>query len=266
MKRSLAVFLIALTGALAGCGIFGDKVDAQKNWTAEQFYRAAKDEFDSGNYPAAIKLFESLEAKFPFGRYAQQAQIDVAYSYYKDGDTAQAIAACDRFMKLHPNHPNLDYALYLKALAYFKLDRGFLGAWVEQDISERDPKALRESFDVFKVLVERFPDSIYAEDSRARMAYLVNSLARHEVNVANYYFNRGAYLAAVNRAQSTLQRYPQAPANEDALVMMIRSYEKMGMNDLAADAQRVLDKNFPRNRLSQSGSGQSGKSWWKFWQ
>lgn len=266
MKRSLAVFLIVLTGALAGCGMFGDKVDVQKNWTADQFYRAAKEEFDSGNYQAAIKLFESLEAKFPFGRYAQQAQIDVAYAYYKDGETAQAITACDRFMKLHPNHPNLDYAIYLKALAYFKLDRGFLGNWVEQDISERDPKALRESFDTFKGLVERFPQSIYAEDSRARMAYLVNSLAKHEVNVATYYFNRGAYLAAANRAQSTLQRYPQAPANEDALVMMIRSYEKMGMNDLAADAQRVLEKNFPRNRLSQAASGQSGKSWWKFWQ
>lgn len=266
MKRSLAVFLIALTGVLASCGIFGDKADAQKNWTAEQYYRAAKDEFDSGNYQAAIKLFESLEAKFPFGRFAQQAQIDVAYAYYKDGETAQAITACDRFMKLHPNHPNLDYAIYLKALAYFKLDRGFLGAWVEQDLSERDPKALRESFDAFKGLVERFPQSIYAEDSRARMAYLVNTLARHEVNVASYYFNRGAYLAAANRAQSTLQRYPQAPANEDALVMMIRSYEKMGMNDLAADAQRVLEKNFPRNKLSQAASGQAGKSWWKFWQ
>jgi outer membrane protein assembly factor BamD len=266
MKRSLAVFLIALTGVLAGCGMFGDKVDAQKNWSAEQFYRAAKEEFDSGNYQAAIKLYESLEAKFPFGRFAQQAQIDVAYAYYKDGDTAQAIAACDRFLKLHPNHPNLDYAIYLKALAYFKLDRGFLGTWVEQDISERDPKALRESFDAFKGLVERFPESIYAEDARARMAYLVNTLARHEVNVASYYFNRGAYLAAANRAQSTLQRYPQAPANEDALVMMIRSYERMGLNDLAKDAQRVLEKNFPRNQLSQAASGQSGKSWWKFWQ
>lgn len=251
---------------LAGCGMFGDKVDAQKNWTAEQYYRAAKEEFDAGNYQAAVKLYESLEAKFPFGRFAQQAQIDVAYAYYKEGETAQAIAACDRFMKLHPNHPNLDYAIYLKALSYFKLDRGFLGAWVEQDLSERDPKALRESFDAFKVLVERFPQSIYAEDARARMAYLVNTLARHEVNVASYYFNRGAYLAAANRAQSTLQRYPQAPANEDALVMMIRSYEKMGMNDLASDAQRVLEKNFPRNQLSQAASGQSGKSWWKFWQ
>jgi outer membrane protein assembly factor BamD len=266
MRRSLAVFLIALTGMLAGCGMFGDKVDKQKNWTAEQYYRAAKEEFEAGNYQAAVKLYESLEAKFPFGRFAQQAQIDVAYAYYKDGETAQAIAACDRFMKLHPNHPNLDYAIYLKALAYFKLDRGFLGAWVEQDLSERDPKALRESFDAFKGLVERFPQSIYADDSRARMAYLVNTLARHEVNVASYYFNRGAYLAAANRAQSTLQRYPQAPANEDALVMMIRSYEKMGMNDLAADAQRVLEKNFPRNRLSQAAAGQSGKSWWKFWQ
>ena len=241
--------------------MFGDKLDPQKNWTPEQFYRAAKDELDSGNYPGAVKLYQALEAKYPFGRYAQQAQIDIAYAYYKEGETAQAIAACDRFMKLHPNHPNLDYPLYLKALAHYKLDQGLLGGWLNQDMSERDPKALRESFDAFKELVERFPESRYADDARARMAFLINTLARHEVHVANYYFNRGAYLAAANRAQSTLLRYPQAPANEDALAMMIKAYEKMGMNDLAADAKRVLEKNFPKNQSAQG----SGKSWWKLW-
>ncbi len=242
--------------------MFGDKLDPQKNWTPEQFYQAAKDELDSGNYQGAVKLYQALEAKYPFGRYAQQAQIDIAYSYYKEGETAQAIAACDRFMKLHPNHPNLDYALYLKALTHYKLDQGLLGAWLDQDISERDPKALSESFDVFKELVERFPESRYADDSRARMAFLINTLARHEVHVANYYYNRGAYLAAANRAQSALLRYPQAPSNEDALTMMVKAYEKMGMNDLAADAKRVLEKNFPKN---QSAQGQSGKTWWKLW-
>ena len=262
MKRSVAAFLIALSAALSGCGIFGDKLDPQKNWTPEQFYTAAKDDLNSGSYESAIKLYEALEAKYPFGRYAQQAQIDVAYAYYKQGETAQAVSACDRFMKLHPNHPNLDYALYLKALSYYKLDQGFLSTVITQDMSERDPKALRESFEVFKELVERFPDSRYTEDSRARMAYLINTLARAEVNVATYYYNRGAYLAAVNRAQSTLQRYPQAPANEDALVMMIEAYQKMGMPQLAADSRRVLDRNFPKNRLSDGGSG---KAWWKFW-
>ena len=261
MKRSLAVFLIALSGIVAGCGMFGDKLDPQKNWTPEQFYRAAKDELDSGNYPGAVKLYQALEAKYPFGRYAQQAQIDIAYAYYKEGETAQAVAACDRFMKLHPNHPNIDYPLYLKALAHYKLDQGLLGGLLNQDMSERDPKALRESFDSFKELVERFPDSRYADDARARMAFLINTLAKHEVHVANYYYNRGAYLAAVNRAQSTLLRYPQAPANEDALAMMIKAYEKMDMNDLAADSKRVLEKNFPKNPSAQG----SARAWWKLW-
>ena len=265
MKRSVAAFLLVLTATLQGCGMFGDKLDPQKNWTPEQYYKAAKTELDNGAYQAAVKLYEGLEAKYPFGRFAQQAQIDIAYAYYKQGETAQAVAACDRFMKLHPNHPNFDYALYLKALAYYKLDQGFLGAILDQDMSERDPKALRESFEVFKELVERYPASTYTEDSRLRMAFLINTLARHEVNVATYYFNRGAYLAAANRAQATLQRYPQAPANEDALIMMIRCYEKMGMKDLAADSKRVLDKNFPKNQFSQSAEGKSGKAWWKLW-
>ena len=263
MKRSLAVFLISLTTFVAGCGMFGDKLDPQKNWTPEQFYRAAKDDLDSSNYAGAVKLYEALEAKYPFGRFAQQAQIDIAYAYYKQGETAQAISAADRFMKLHPNHPNLDYALYLKALTHYKLDQGILGALFDQDLSERDPKALRDSFDAFKELAERFPQSIYADDARARMAFLINTLARHDINVANYYYNRGAFLAAANRAQSSLLRYPQAPANEDALVMMIKAYEKMGYNDLAADARRVLEKNFPKNQASRSGMAGTTKPWWK---
>jgi outer membrane protein assembly factor BamD len=273
MQRSLSAFSLYSLCAplcvallLSGCGMFGDKLDPQKNWSAEQFYKAAKDELDSGNYPGAIKLYEALEAKYPFGKYAQQAQLDTAYAYYKEGDTAQAVSSADKFIKLHPNHVAVDYAIYLKGLAYYKLDQGFLGALMDQDMSERDPKALRESFDMFKDLAERFPDSKYAEDSRARMAFLINTLARHEVQVAQYYFNRGAYLAAANRAQTTLTRYPQAPANQDALVMMIKAYEKLGMNDLAADTKRVLQKNFPNNELVSSPGAKTGdKAWWKVW-
>jgi len=266
MKRSVAAFLVVLTANLAGCGLFGDTHDQQKNWSVEQFYKAAKTDLDNGNYLGAIKLYESLEAKFPFGRYAQQAQLDIAYANYKEGETAQAVAACERFIKLHPNHANLDYALYLKALSFYKLDQGILSWLLAQDLSERDPKALRESFDAFKELAERFPESRYAEDSRARMAYLINTLAKAEVNVATYYFNRGAFLAAANRAQTTLTRYPQAPANEDALLMMIQAYEKMGMKDLAADTRRVLDKNFPGNPLAAAAQRKSDKAWWKlFW-
>jgi len=249
---------------LAGCGIFGDKADQQKNWTVEQFYKNAKEDLDSGNYSGAIKGFEALEAKYPFGRYAQQAQLDIAYAHYKEGDTAECAASADRFMKLHPNHANVDYALYIKGLAYFKPDLGLFGELLNLDPSERDPKALRDSFEVFKDLVVRFPDSKYADDSRVRMAFLVNALAKHDVAVAKYYYNRGAYLAAVNRAENVMQRYPQAPANEEALVVTIQAYEQMGQKDLASSTRRVLQKNFPRNNMVANG-GDGHTPWWKLW-
>ena len=264
MTRSLFAVLALASTLLAGCGMFGDKLDQQKNWTVEQFYKNAKEELDSGNYAGAVKTYEALEAKFPFGRYAQQAQLDIAYARYKEGETAECVAAADRFMKLHPNHPNVDYALYIKGLAHFRPDLGIFGDLLNLDPSERDPKALRESFEVFKDLVVRFPESKYAEDARSRMAYLVNSLAKHDVAVAKYYYNRGAYLAAVNRAENVMQRYPQAPANEAALVVTVQAYEQMGQKDLAGAARRVLEKNFPNNDMVAKG-GSGGKSWWKFW-
>jgi outer membrane protein assembly factor BamD len=265
LTRFAFVFLACAATLLSGCGLFGDKLNPQKNWTVEQYYEAAKTDLDSGNYPSAVKLYEALEARYPFGRFAQQAQLDIAYAHYKDNNTAEAVAACDRFIKLHPNHPNLDYAFYLKALAYFKPDLGVFGDLLNLDPSDRDPKALRESFEVFKDLVVRFPDSVYAPDSRSRMAYLVNSLAKHDVTVARYYFNRGGYLAAVNRSQNVLQRYPQAPAAEEALVISIAAYQKMGMPELADSSKRVLEKNFPNNSLVAKDGGSSGKSWWKLW-
>ena len=266
MKRSvtaLAALLLALT--LAGCGLFGDKVDPKKEWQAAEFYAAAKEQFDNRNWEAAIKLYEQLEAKFPFGRFAQQAQIEVAYAYYKQGETAQAITALEKFVKLHPNHPNVDYALYLKALASFKEDLGPFSRLVRQDLADRDPKAARESFEGFKDLVTRFPESRYASDSRERMAYLVEALARHEVNVARYYLARKAYLAAANRAQDAITRFPQSPAHRESLDIMIESYDRMGMTELRDDAKKVLAKNFPADPMGQRGTNRSG-SWWKFWQ
>ena len=253
---ALAVSISAVATLLGGCGIFADKVAAQKNWGVEQYYKNAKEELDSGNYNGAVKGYEALEAKFPFGRYAQQAQLDTAYAQYKEGETAQSVATADRFMKLHPNHANYDYALYIKGLAHFKPDLGLFGELLNLDAAERDPKALRESFEVFKDLVVRFPDSKYADDARSRMAYLVNALAKHDVAVAKYYYNRGAYLAAVNRAENVMQRYPQAPANEEALAVTVLAYEQMGQKQLAADVKRVLLKNFPNNEMvAKSGSG-----------
>ena len=256
---------VALALALSGCGMFSDRKDSRKDWTATEFYQAAKEELDNKNWDAAIKLYEQLESKFPYGRFAQQAQLEVAYAYYKQGETAQAISAVDKFLKLHPNHPNVDYALYLKALVNFKEDLGPLAKLIAQDLADRDPKAARESFEGFKELVTRFPESRYAEDSRERMAYLVEALARHEIHVARYYLSRGAYLAAANRAQDAITRFPNSALHREALDVMIEAYDRMGMTELREDARRVLAKNFPADRMAKEGENRS-KPWWKFWQ
>jgi outer membrane protein assembly factor BamD len=266
MNRSVtALASLLLAFALGGCGLFADKVDPQKDWAAPDFYKAAKMELDNGNWEASIKIYQALESKFPYGRFAQQAQLEIAYAYYKQGDSPQAISAIDKFTKLHPNHANLDYALYLRALVNFKEDLGPFGRLVRQDLADRDPKAARESFEGFKELVTRFPDSRYAPDSRERMAYLVEALARHELNVARYYLSRGAHLAAANRAQSAITRFPNSPIHREALEIMIESYDRMGMGELRDDARKVLSLNFPADRMAQAGQNRT-RSWWKFWQ
>jgi len=267
MKRSVtALAAIALAATLSACSWFGNKADAKKDWGPQEYYNAAKDELTTGNWDAAVKLFEQLESKFPFGRFAQQSQIEIAYAYYKQGETAQALSSIERFMKLHPNHPNLDYALYLKGLVNFKEDLGPLARLISQDLADRDPKAAKESFEAFKDLVARFPESRYAPDSRQRMTYLVEALARHEVHVATYYLKRGAYLAAVNRAQDVLTRFPNASADDRRLSLgiMIEGYDKMGMADLRDDAKKVLARNFPEDPLVQEGKNRT-TAWWKFW-
>jgi outer membrane protein assembly factor BamD len=188
----------------------------------------------------------------------------VAYAHLKEGETASAIAAAERFIKLHPNHPNVDYAYYLKGLANFNDDLGLMHIVSRQDLSERDPKAAREAFDAFKDLVTRYPDSKYSEDARQRMNYLVNALASHEVHVARYYMKRGAHVAAANRAQTALKMYPQAPANEEGLLIMVQAYDALGLTDLRNDAERVLKTNFPRSKYL-TGRGGDTKSWWRFW-
>jgi outer membrane protein assembly factor BamD len=265
MKRSVtAALLLALGIALSGCAWLQNQQDARRQWQAEDYYRAAKEELDSANWPAAIKLYGELESKFPFGRFAQQAQLDTAYAYYKEGDAAQSIATLDRFMKSYPNHQNLDYALYLKALANFKEDLGPLATGIaRQDFADRDPKAARESFEMFKELVNRYPDSRYADDSRRRMDFLVDALARHELHVARFYMKRGAWLSAVNRAQDIVVRFPLSPARREALDILVEGYDRMGMHDLRDDAKRVLAKNYPGDPLGAEGRNRS--SWWKIW-
>jgi outer membrane protein assembly factor BamD len=265
MARSVtALAALLLAAALGGCAWFADKPDVKKDWTAAQYYQAAKEEFDNKNWEQAVKLYEQLESKFPYGRFAQQAELEVAYAYYKQGETAQAVSALDKFTKLHPNHPNLDYAIYLKGLVNFKEDLGLLGRWVNQDLADRDPKSARESFESFKDLITRFPDSRYAEDSRQRMAYLVEALARHEVRVAQYYLANGGYVAAINRAQDAIVRFPNSSTHREALEVMIESYDRMGMQDMRDDTRKVLARNYPQDKMAAAGQNRS-KPWWKFW-
>lgn len=243
---------------MAACS-FIDKHDPTAGYSAEKLYREAKEALDGGQYDLAIKRYETLESRFPYGRYSQQGQLEIAYAYYKQSEQASAVAATERFMKLHPNHPNVDYAYYLKGLVYFNEDLGLLGKISRQDRTERDPKAARESFDAFKELVQRFPESKYTPDALARMKYLVNALASHEVHVARYYMKRGAYVAASNRAQYALRNYPQAPAQEEALLIMIQAYDVLGMPELRNDAERVLRKNFPDSAQLKSVLTQLGR-------
>lgn len=261
VRYSLALLLGVLIGA---CGLLPDEQDETKGWSAQKIYAEAKDNLNSGNYEQAIKYYQKLESRYPYGRFAQQAQIEIAYAYYKDSEPVQAVAAADRFIKLHPNHPNVDYVYYLKGLANFNDDLGWTGYVTGQDLSERDPKAAREAFDAFKELATRYPKSRYTPDAIARMNYLLNALASHEVHVARYYLRRGAYIAAANRAQFALKTYPQAPANEEGLVILVRAYDALGMNDLRNDAERVLNKNFP-DSVYLKGGPKSKATWWQFW-
>ena len=246
----------------AGCSWLPEVKDETANWSADRLYREAHDNMVSGNYSRATKLFESLESRFPYGRYAQQAILESAYSNYRSGETAAAIAATDRFIRTYPNHPNVDYAYYLKGLANFREDQGLLGYVYEVDLSEREPKAMRESFDTFKELVTKYPQSKYASDAEARMRYLTNSLALYEVKVGRYYWNRGAYVAAANRAQLALASYPRTPANEDALDLLARSYDRLGLTQLRDDALRVLKATYPN---SQYFTAAAARPWYKFW-
>jgi outer membrane protein assembly factor BamD len=244
--------------------LFPGKSDENKNVSASKLYADAQDEMAGGHYEAAIKLFERLESNYPFGTYAAQAQMEIAYAHYKAQEQAEALAAVERFIKLHPNHPQVDYMYYLRGLINFNDQIGFLSFIYAQDPTERDPKATREAFAAFKELVDKFPNSKYAADSIARMNYLTNAMAQYEVHVANYYYRRGAYLAALNRAQGAVTQFSQAPAREEALFLMIRCYDKLGMLDLRDDTQRIFSKNYPTSRF-MTGNGSGDAPWWKFW-
>ncbi len=261
---TILAVVAAASLALGGCSFLSSKDDETKGWSAQKLYGEAKDAMGAGTWDKAVKYLEKLEARYPYGRFAQQAQLDTAYAYWKNGERASAIAAADRFIKLYPNHANVDYAYYLKGLVNFNENTGLMSALDNPDMTERDSKGTREAFDAFKELVNSFPDSKYTEDAIARMRYLVNSLAQYEVHVARYYMKRGAYVAAANRAQYAVQNYIQAPAVEEAVFILVKAYDSLGMTDLRDAADRVMRKNFPQSKYL-TGKASRDVAWWKLW-
>ena len=258
---------IALSAAallVAGCGST-TKEDKTANWSPNRIYSEAKEEASSGAYDKAVPLFEKLEGRAAGTPLAQQAQLDKAFAQYKSGEKPAAIATLDRFMKLHPASPAMDYAIYLKGVINFNDDLGMFGWLTRQDLSERDQKAAKESFEAFKELVNRFPESRYTPDARQRMNYIVNSLAQYEVHVARYYYTRGAYVAAINRSQAALAEYRDVPALEEALFILMRSYDALGMTELRDDAKRVLAKNYPQSEYLAGRDPNAKAPWYKWW-
>ena len=260
----LVAAICTLSFVVAGCSIT-PPVDKTASWSPNKIYAEAKDEASSGAYDKAIPLYEKLEGRAAGTPLAQQAQIEKAYAQYKGGEQAQAIATLDRFMKLHPASPAMDYALYLKGLVNFNDNLGLFGFISRQDLAERDQKSAKESFESFKDLVTRFPDSRYTPDARLRMNYIVNSLAQSEVHVARYYYSRGAYIAAINRAQSAISDYRDVPALEEATYILYKSYEALGMAELRDDTRRIMEKTFPQSEYLGKGFKSADKPWYKFW-
>ncbi|HWH84265.1 MAG TPA: outer membrane protein assembly factor BamD [Burkholderiaceae bacterium] len=251
-----------LVALLAGCNT--TPKDPESQWSAERLYAEAKEESSQGNYERAGKLYERLEGRASGTALAQQAQIERAYMLYKGNDKPQALSTLERFIKLHPSSAAVDYALYLQGLINFNDNLGLLGSLSRQDLSERDQQAARDSYQSFKQLVDQFPQSLYADDARARMNYIVNSLAAYELHVARYYYRRGAYIAAANRAQTVVTDFQQSPSAHEALTIMTDSYDKLGLTELRDDANRVLLKNFPSGAAASGGYG-TKKPWWQLW-
>jgi outer membrane protein assembly factor BamD len=256
---------IGLCSSILFTGCADSNYDPTKDWSVDKLYNEAKDEMAAGGYDKAIGMYEKLEGRAAGTPLAQQAQLDKAWAQYKTNEPVQAIATLDRFIKLHPASPALDYALYLKGLVNFNDNLGLFSSWAQQDLAERDPKQAKESFEAFRELVVRFPNSKYTEDGRLRMAFIKNSLARSDVHVARFYFKRGAYVAAINRAQATVQEYRDVPAVEEALFIMVQSYDKLGLNQLRDDTKRVLENTYPNTPYLYPDLADTKKSWWKLW-
>lgn len=266
-SRPTFLMPILMVLMLSGCAIFGDptELDETKGWQADRIYAEGEQKMIDKDYDKALGYFQKLDSRFPNTKYATQAQLEIAYAHYKKQDPISAVIAADRFIKLHPNHPNVDYAYYLKGLASFN-ERGVIEKYTAQEISDRDPKTLKLSFAAFKELVERYPKSRYFKDASQRMLYLVNALSQHELHVARYYMKRQAYLAALNRAKYVVEYYPNSTAVEEALVISISAYDYMDLTDLKDDTVRILKTNYPQNPMVTGKVSEDERVWWKFWE
>jgi len=257
--RILVLTTAVLLTALAGCG----ENPRLALGSAEKLYELAKRASDNGNYRDAIAYYEQLEARFPFSNPARQGQLDLMYAYYKNREPESAIDQADQFIRENPAHPRVDYAYYIKGLVQFERNPNFLERWFNADLSERPPIDARSSFQAFQTVLERFPNSEYADDSRKRMIFLRNRLASYEVYVAEYYLKRGAWVGAINRCKYTIENYDGAPQIKRALEIMAESYRRLGMEDLAKDSEKVLKENYAS--ADQVGQEEKKKSWWKIW-
>lgn len=246
MKLLLSLIPALLLLLATGCATTSEDDIEEANKTAILLYEEAKSALNQEDYETAIQKLESLEARFPFGKFAQQAQLDMAYAYYKYDEPESAVASADRFIRLYPRHPNVDYAHYLKGIVRFTQGHSAFDSISNTDPAKRDPEAARKSFLYFSQLVNRFPGSKYTPDALERMKYLRNSLARHELYAAEHYEKMGAFVAAANRAKYILENFQKTPYTKDALKIMINAYEQLKLNQLAADAQRVYDLNFEK--------------------
>ncbi len=245
--RSLALLCIlgcTLLG-LGGCSGNDEDSDFNADSGEQQIYDQAQRFLDARNYDLAIRALQALESRYPFGRYAEQAQLELIYAHYGAFETEAAVEAANRFIRLHPQHPSVDYAYYMKGLATATSSQDFLSRFTPTDHTKRDTGYAKEAFAEFAQLVSRFPDSPYAPDAKARMVHLRNLLARNEIHVANYYFRRGAYLAAVNRGRYVVENFQRTPAVADGLAVMAQGYLILGMDDLAQDAIDTLVLNYP---------------------
>lgn len=240
---------------LSGCSLFGDEDDGPEFDYESEWYDAAQENLRNEQWDFAIKKLQSLEEQFPFGTYAEQAQLELIYAYYMTNEPESSTAAANRFIRLHPQHRNVDYAYYMKGLASFTEGKGLFERYLPTDLTMRDPGAARESFAHFAQLLARFPDSSYAPDAKKRMLYLRNVLARYEIHVANYYFKRGTYVAAVNRGRYVVENFPETPAIPDALAVMIQGYDFLNMPEQAEKSLKTLRLNYPDHpALNKDGS------------